>query len=397
MIKRDYYLNRLISKKENGLIKIITGIRRCGKSYLLFELYKSYLNSTGIDDTHIIQIQLDKKSFEDYRNPNRLYEYILEKINGKEKFYIFIDEIQLCPELLNECHFLIEELNIRFLLTGSSARKLRSYGTNLLGGRAWERHLHPFTFAEVGGDVNYNLPYIFEHGLLPSMFYSSEIEEDLSSYIGTYLTEEISAEGTARNLSAFARFLKTAALTNGQLLNFTNIANDSQVPVQTVKQWYKVLEDTLLGFMVEPFTASKRRKSISTSKFYLFDIAVARVLQNISVPSEGNEEFGEYFEQLVCMELKAWISYRSPRSRLTFWRTTGGTEVDFCIDDELAIEVKSTETVTDRHLKGLKALREEEIFKRYIVVCREEYPRKVDGIEILPWKYFFESLWTVCS
>lgn len=126
-----------------------------------------------------------------------------------------------------------------FTLILSSARKLRSYGTNLLGGRAWEHHLHPFTFAEVGKNVNYNLPYIFEHGLLPSMFYSTDIEEDLSSYIGTYLTEEISAEGTARNLGVFARFLKTAALTNGQLLNYTNIASDSQVPVQTVKQWYK--------------------------------------------------------------------------------------------------------------------------------------------------------------
>lgn len=378
--KRILDVSDIIKKKSLFLF----GPRQTGKSTLVGQLP---------EETFALKWNLlkGKLRLQIQTNPSYLTEQV--ELLDLHDCAIFIDEIQLCPELLNECHFLIEERNIRFLLTGSSARKLRSYGTNLLGGRAWERHLHPFTFAEVGTDVNYNLPYIFEHGLLPSMFYSTDIEEDLSSYIGTYLTEEISAEGTARNLGAFARFLKTAALTNGQLLNYTNIASDSQVPVQTVKQWYKVLEDTLLGFIVEPYTAGKKRKSVSVSKFYLFDIAVARTLQNISVPSEGNEEFGAYFEQLVCMELKAWISYKSPRSRLAFWRTTSGNEVDFCLDDDLAIEVKSTDTVTDRHLKGLKTLREEGIFKRYIVVCREEYPRKVDGIEILPWKFFFKSLW----
>lgn len=379
-VKRILDVSVLIQKKSVFLF----GPRQTGKSTLVDQLPA---------DTFALKWNLlkGKLRLQIQNNPSYLTEQA-ELLNLHD-CAIFIDEIQLCPELLNECHLLIEERNIRFLFTGSSARKLRSYGTNLLGGRAWERHLHPFTFAEVGNDENYNLPFIFEHGLLPSMFYSSDIEEDLSSYIGTYLTEEIAAEGTARNLGAFARFLKTAALTNGQLLNFTNIASDSQVPVQTVKQWYTVLEDTLLGFMVEPYRACKKRKSVSVSKFYLFDIAVARTLQNIPVPTEGNEEFGRFFEQLVCMELKAWISYKSPRSQLTFWRTINGNEVDFCLDDNLAIEVKSTSTVTDRHLKGLKVLREEGIFKRYIVICREEYPRMVDGIEILPWKYFFESLW----
>ena len=380
IINRILDITDLLNKKSLFLF----GPRQTGKSTLVEHLP---------ENTFALKWNLlkGKLRMQVQANPSYLTEQV--ELLDLHDCVIFIDEIQLCPELLNECHLLIEERNIRFLLTGSSARKLRSYGTNLLGGRAWERHLHPFTFVEVGKDKNYNLPFIFTHGLFPSMFYSKDIEEDLSSYIGTYLTEEIAAEGNARNLGAFSRFLKTAAMTNGQLLNYSNIASDSQVPVQTVKQWYKILEDTLLGFLVEPYKATKKRKSISTSKFYLFDIAVARTLQNIAVPDEGTEEFGRFFEQLVCMEIKAWIDYKAPRSQLTFWRTTSGNEVDFCIDDDLAIEVKAANHITEKHMKGLKTLREENIFKRYILVCREDYPRLVDGIEILPWKYFFETLW----
>ena len=306
---------------------------------------------------------------------------------------IIIDEIQKCPELLDEVHFLIEERNIRFLLTGSSARKLRNSGVNLLGGRATQRHFHPFNFAEIGNHPNYNLSYIFEHGLLPSMFLSSDIEEDLSAYVDTYLTEEIAAEGFSRNIPNFARFLTVASVSNSQLINYTNIASDSQVPVQTVKQWFQVLEDTLLGYQVESFTKTKKRKAITTSKFYFFYIGIARALRNIPAPKENTTEFGEYFEHLICMELKSWIDYKHPRSKLTYWRSTSNMEVDFCIDEEIAIEVKSSSNVTEKHLKGLKALREEGIFKRYVVVCQEEHPRITDGIEILPWKYFLEELW----
>lgn len=306
---------------------------------------------------------------------------------------IVIDEIQKCPELLDEIHFLIEERNIRFLLTGSSARKLKNTGVNLLGGRATQRHFHPFNFVEIGSNANYNLPYIFEHGLLPSMFLSENLDEDLAAYIDSYLTEEIAAEGAARNIPAFARFLTTAALTNSQILNYTSIANDAQVPVQTVRQWYDVLTDTLIGFQIQPFTKTTKRKAITTAKFYFFDIAIVRSLRGILVPQEGTAEFGEYFEQLVCMELKTWIDYIRPRSKLTYWRSTSNMEVDFCVDEEIAIEVKSSNNITDKHLKGLRALREENIFKRYVVVCQEEHPRLVDGIEILPWKFFFEQLW----
>ena len=205
------------------------------------------------------------------------------------------------------------------------------------------------------------------------MFLSANLDEGLAAYIDTYLTEEIAAEGAARNISAFSRFLTTAALTNSRLLNYSNIASDAQIPVQTVRQWYDVLQTTLLGCQLEPFTKTKKRKAIATAKFYFFDIAIARSLRNIPVPAEGTSEAGEYFEQLVFMELKCWIDYVRLRSKLTFWRSTSNMEVDFCVDEELAIEAKLTMNVSEKHLKGLKALREENIFSRSYGVVRRYF------------------------
>lgn len=382
LVQRNLDLLKVLSLKSTFLF----GPRQCGKSTFI----KNQVAESGIalfwnllDGRLRLKIQSDPGILRQEVDLRNLHDCV-----------IVIDEIQKCPELLDEIHFLIEERNIRFLLTGSSARKLKNTGVNLLGGRATERHFHPFNFAEIGNHENYNLPFIFEHGLLPPMFLSENLDEDLAAYIDTYLTEEIAAEGAARNIPAFSRFLLTAALTNSQIINYTNIASDSQVPVQTVRQWYEVLEDTLLGYQIPPFTKTRKRKSVATSKFYFFDIAIARSLKDFPAPAAGTAEFGECFEQLVCMELKAWIDYTRPRSKLTFWRASTGMEVDFCVDEEMAIEVKSTMNVTEKHLKGLKALREENIFRRYIVVCQEEHPRLVDGIEILPWKYFFAQLWS---
>lgn len=379
-VKRVLALQKLLSQKSIFLF----GPRQTGKSsYVKEQLQQDIALSWNLLDGRLrLQVQAD---------PGLLRQEV--EVRNLRNCIIFIDEIQKCPQLLDEIHFLIEDRAIRFLLTGSSARKLRTAGVNLLGGRATQRHMHPFVFTEISREQNYNLPYLFEHGLLPPLFYSDDIEEDLSAYVNTYLTEEIAAEGAARNLPAFARFLKTAASTNAQLINYTNIANDSQVAVQTVRQWYQVLTDTLLGYEIQPFTATKKRRTIATAKFYFFDIGIVRALRNIPAPAEGTTEFGEFFEQLVCMELRAWIDYTRPASTLTFWRSTANQEVDFCVDTELAVEVKCATVVTDKHLKGLRALREESIFKRYIVVCREERPRLVDGIEILPWTYFFEQLW----
>lgn len=381
-VERSLDIKKVLSKKSLFLF----GPRQTGKSsYIKNQLPQEMeiaLYWTLLDGRLRLQVLADPSFLRQEVEARKLHDCL-----------IVIDEIQKCPELLDEVHYLIEERNIRFLLTGSSARKLRGSGINLLGGRAGQRHFFPFCYAEIGNHENYNLPYIFEHGLLPPLFLSEDIEEDLAAYVDTYLTEEIAAEGLTRNIPAFARFLRVAALTNSQMLNFTNIASDSQVPVQTVRQWYQVLEDTLLGYQLEPFTKTKKRKAILTPKFYFFDIAIARALRNISAPEESTVEFGEFFEQLVCMELKCWMGTTGLYKNLSFWRSTSNFEVDFCVDQEMAIEVKSSSHITEKHLKGLKALGEEGLFKRYIVVCQEEHPRLVDGIEILPWKYFFHQLW----
>jgi len=380
-IKRILDINPALARKSVFLF----GPRQSGKTtYINKELNGKFaLFWTLLDGRLRIRVQADPSLLRQEVETRNLHDCA-----------VCIDEIQKCPELLEEVHLLIEERNIRFLLTGSSARKLRHGGVNLLGGRALQYYMHPFCYREIMDipGIPFTLERAFRNGLIPSMYLSDFPDEDLGAYIDTYLTEEIAAEGAARNLPGFSRFLEFAAKTNAQILNFTNIANDARLPRQTVKLWYDVLVDTLLGYEVLPFTATKKRKAIETPKFYFFDTGIVRALCGIDEIRESNREFGDFFEQFICMELRAWLDYTGSRQQLCYWRSTSDYEVDFTIGTELAIEVKSTQDVQERHLRGLKALREENIFQRYIVVCREEHPRTVEGIEILPWQYFLEQL-----
>jgi predicted AAA+ superfamily ATPase len=313
---------------------------------------------------------------------------------GLRDCVVCIDEIQKLPELLDEVQLLIEERGIRFLLTGSSARKLRRQGTNLLGGRARDRSFHPLVFAEIGVD-RFDLLRALNHGLLPYHYLSDDPTEDLAAYVGRYLAEEISAEGISRNIPAFSRFLNVAAEANGQIINYSNIGNDAAVKRQTVQNWYQILTDTLLGFEVLPYTETSVRKAITTAKYYLFDTGIVRALRNLPPVAEQSKDFGDFFEHFIAMELRAWIHYISPRGTLHFWRSTSDFEVDFILNREMAIEVKASANIQDKHLKGLKALREEKQISRYIVVCQEPSPRQKDGIEILPWRHFLSQLWEI--
>jgi uncharacterized protein len=313
---------------------------------------------------------------------------------GLRDCLVVVDEIQKCPELLDEVHLMIEERGIRFLMTGSSARKLKAAGTNLLGGRARTRSLHPFAYPELR-DAGFSLERAMERGLLPPHYLSDSFDEDLAAYVGTYLTEEIAAEGLARNLPAFSRFLQVAAATNAKILNYTNVASDAQVPRQTVKLWYQILLDTLVGFELPPYTASVKRKAIETAKFYLFDLGVARSLRRLPRIAPESADFGEFFEHFIFLELRSWIDYRRPRGSLAYWRSKSGYEVDFVLDGEVAVEVKAAAVAQDRHAAGLRALKEEGRLRRFILVCREERPRMLDGgIEALPWREFLEALWS---
>jgi predicted AAA+ superfamily ATPase len=302
---------------------------------------------------------------------------------------VVIDEVQRLPDLLNEVHRLIEERGIRFLLTGSSARKLRGGGVNLLGGRARTRYLHPLTYAELG--TGYDLQRAAQRGLLPPIYLSDDPRADLDAYAGLYLQQEIVAEGATRNVPAFSRFLRVAALCNGRIVNFTKVANDSQVARTTVYEYFSILEDTLVLHELPAWRKSKRRKPLSSSKYYFFDIGVAAALQGRELRI-GTPEFGEAFETLLFHELVAHRDYVSGQP-LAYWRSTSGFEVDFVLGDHTAIEAKATATLAASDVKSLKALAEEKRWKRLLCVCLEPRRRQLGDVTVLPWNEFLDALW----
>ncbi len=324
-----------------------------------------------------------------YLKLSRTPERLRQEISQKERIVI-IDEIQKLPILLDEVHSLIEERHIHFLLTGSSARKLRQKGVNLLGGRARTRRMHPFIFLELKND--FQLVRALDVGLIPSIYFSDSPYEDLEAYTGSYLKEEIAAEAIVRNVPAFSRFLTIAGLCNGQMINYTKIANDAQVPRSTVQEYFQILRDTLLASDLPAWKQSRKRKPVSTSKFYFFDIGVARYLQGRRGLSMRSPEFGEAFEAYIFHELSTYCDYRGGCD-LSYWRSTSGFEVDFILNQDIAIEVKGKTIITEKDCSGLKALQEEAIFKWCILVSLEETPRKIGKIHILPWKDFLERLY----
>lgn len=306
---------------------------------------------------------------------------------------VVIDEVQRLPELLDEVHLMIEELGLRFLLTGSSARKLKEKGVNLLGGRARQLRLHPLTYEELGDEL-FDLKKCLNRGLLPSIYLSDNPRADLASYIGTYLENEIALEASVRNLPAFSRFLTTAALCNGQIINYSSIASDAQVNRKIVAEYFQILWDTLIATELPAWQKSKTRKPLETSKFYFFDTGVVRSILDLPPTKEKSKDFGDFFESFIFHELKTYIDYCRPDLTLHFWRTTNHFEVDFILGGQTAIEVKGKAVISDKDLNGLRALEEEKNLKRYLLVCLEEKPRLVDKkFLILPFKNFLRSLW----
>jgi uncharacterized protein len=309
-----------------------------------------------------------------------------------EETLIVIDEIQKLPSLLDEVHLLIERnKHLRFILTGSSARKLRRSGVNLLAGRAWTRHLHPLVTPEIP-----HIPLVKRllHGSLPSIVESPSAEQDLREYCGVYLQEEIRAEAFTRSIEAFSRFLAVAALSNTTQVNFTKIGLDALVPPRTIREFFSVLEDTLVGFLLSPFQHGKKRKAVATSKFYFFDVGVAHSLQNTTSLAPGTSAYGRAFEHFIASELRAYLSYRHPQKALTFWRTTSHLEVDFVIDTSIAIEVKAGSRITERDSQSLRALSQETELTRKILVSMDPQAKVFDsGVECIPVNEFLTHLW----
>ena len=372
------YIPRLLDLKAKTARRshFLFGPRQTGKSTLVRQ---------ELPDARVYNL-LDSHTFLALnQRPSRLREELV----GNDRLVV-IDEIQRLPELLDEVHLLIEEHGQRFLLTGSSARKLRRGGVNLLGGRARALTLHPFVSREL---EDLDLLRALNVGLVPPIYLSDEPDEDLAAYAGIYLREEIAAEGLARSIPAFGRFLEVAALSNGTILNVTTIANEAQVPRTTIHEYLRVLEDTLIAGMVPAWRKGTKRKPITTSKLYFFDTGVVRHLRNQGLIQPRSPGFGDAFETFICNELRAWRDYSSPRTTLHHWRSTSGAKVDFILGDRVALEVKGKESVRDRDLRGLRALREEGELHDFIVVSLEPRARQVDGIHVLPWQELLARLW----
>lgn len=314
-----------------------------------------------------------------------------EMVRAGGRDLVVIDEVQKLPVLLDEVHRLIEETPTRFLLTGSSARKLRQGQANLLAGRARQANLFPLVSAEI---PDFDLVRYLTVGGLPQVHGSAEPHEELDAYVGTYLREEIQAEGAVRNLPRFGRFLSIAALTTGEVLNFTNVARDVGMSPSTVIEHYRILEDTLVGFMVEPWGRGTKRKEVAAAKFYLFDTGVTNTLARIRTLERNSNHFGRAFEQFIALELRAALSYQRASAPLNYWRTQDKNEVDFVIGDLFAVEVKATERTTDGDSASLRRLRDEATLGSYYLVSQDPVERLKEGVRYLPWQRFLEILWS---
>lgn len=309
--------------------------------------------------------------------------------------FVVIDEVQKLPALLDEVHWLHENRHIHFALCGSSARKVKRGHANLLGGRAIRYEMFGFIAAELYPDFDLNR--LLNHGYLPRIYLAKQPRRLLNAYVVNYLKEEIAAEGLVRNLPVFSNFLNMAALSDTEPVNFSTIARDCGISSQTIKEYFQILEDTLLGRWLPSYRKRPKRRVAASAKFYFSDVGIVNFLAKRGTVEQGSELFGKAFENWCFHELNACNMYNEAFAEFHYWRLAGGTEVDFIINDmEIAIESKATQNVTVKHLKGLRSLKADHSdIKRRLVVCCEDRPRTTDdGIEIVPAADFTEMLWS---
>ncbi len=373
-IDRQLKIAPLLAKKSFFLF----GPRATGKSTLIRQQLADIATVIDLLDSRIF-LKLSDSPYE-----------LESLIAADNRDIVVIDEIQRIPELLNEVHRLIEAKKLTFLLTGSSARKLRRGQANLLAGRVWETRMFPLIHREI---PDFNLDRFLRYGGLPAVYLSEYPEEELDAYVNTYLREEIMAEGLIRRLPPFSRFLKTIALANGEMINFTKLANDCQVPPSTVTEYVGLLEDTLVGFLLPAWTESKKRKAIKTGKFYFFDPGITHMLAGTETLDRNSNLYGKSYEQFICMELRAYLSYRRNKLPLMYWKSKNGHEVDFLLGTKTAIEVKASRRVNKRDFKGLRYLDEERVFKNFILVSQDPVSTKTGKFQALHWEKFLRDLW----
>ncbi|MBN1983325.1 MAG: ATP-binding protein [Chitinivibrionales bacterium] len=356
------------------------GPRQTGKTFLLKELFP---------DSPFYNLLISETFFRLSRRPGLIREEIGEKpVNHSTP--VIIDEIQKLPALLDEVQAMIDSHGQKFILTGSSARKMRRTGVNLLGGRAWTRHLFPLISKEI---PDFDLVRMLNVGSLPYIYQSDDPHQELLAYCGTYLQEEIQAEAAVRRIDNFSRFLLGAALTNGEILNFEEIGRDSGIASRTVREYFQILDDTLIGTTLPPYQGTLKRKARSAGKFYFFDIGVCNTIAMRGTIQSKSELFGKVFEHFIFTELRAFLDYARDDRPLTFWRDHQGHEVDFIIGSDVAIEVKSTEQATEHDSKNLRYFSEEIPVRHLLLVSCDPYPRRMGTVTVLPWKEFLQRLW----
>lgn len=362
------------------------GPRKTGKSTLLGQQFPRSARFDLLDTGLLMEF---------IRAPWRFPERVRTLDEVTRTHPILIDEIQKAPALLDEVHRLIENDGLHFVLCGSSARKLKRGRANLLGGRAWRFALHPLTWPEI---PDFDLLRALNHGLIPEHYDAQNPRRVLAGYLDVYLKEEVFAEGLTRNAPAFSRFFEALSFSHGELVNYSNIARDCGVDAKTVREYFQILVDILLGVFVEPFFRRRSRAVITrTPRFYLFDVGLAGYLTGRRIERPAGPEFGRALEHFVLMELLAYRSYRELDLPIRFWRTKTGLECDFVLgrDGALAVEVKGKNSVQTRDLRGLRAYCDEHRPRHALVVCNEAAPRETnDGLLILPWRDFLERLWS---
>lgn len=373
------YLRKQIFNGAENESLFLWGARQTGKSTLLKTLYPDSLWFDLLLSDVFERLQ---------RNPSYLREAAIVSDPSKP---IIIDEVQRIPALLNEVHWLIVNKNIRFILSGSSPRKILRSGANQLGGRALRYELYPLISQEI---PDFNLITALNNGLLPRHYLSKNPQKLMSAYIGSYLRDEIMEEAKIRNISSFSRFLEMAAFSNGEIVNYTNIASECGVSSPTVKEYFQILEDTLTGRFLPSFQKRAKRRVIHAPKFYYFDVGIANYLLKRGKIELGSEAFGNAFEHFIYQEIYSHSSYSELHYPITYWRTASKIEIDFVLgDNEVGIEVKSTKMANSRHLKGLKSFAEDYNVKKLILISNDPLPRQIGNISILPCEVFLQKLW----
>ena len=365
------------SKLDEGMF--LFGARQTGKSTLLKERLKGEIYYDLLDPNV-------RNAFK--RNPNSLKEALSDKPAGT---LVIIDEIQKVPELLDIVHSLMVDNGLWFILSGSSARKLKKSGANTLGGRAIPETLYPLVWPEV---TDFQLDRAVQNGMIPRHYMVPDATKRLRGYVEVYLNEEIREEGEVRELDAFERFMEVAAISDGEMLNYSNIASDCGVTSKTVQSYFQILYDTLIGYEIPAFRKEVKRKIVQAPRFYYFDVGLANYLMGRHSLKRGTDDYGHAFEHYVMQEIIAYKGYNDKLDVISYWHTYDKKEVDVVIGDaKVAIEIKSTDHVENKHKKGLKAFKEEHPDCRLILVSLDPITRKSDDKELIYVLDFLKMLW----